>query len=87
MNLSQRLCPGGHVAGSLRAQELPGFLVDEMKPGAGETDDRHIRIGLILRRGRREPMLHVAAQPRAFEKDMSAHPAFMAGPLARVTSV
>jgi len=61
------------VSGSLVAQEFPGFLVDEMKPGAGETDDGPVRIGLVLRRGRRKPMLHVGAQPRAFEKDMSAH--------------
>jgi len=57
------------------AQEFPGFLVDEMKPGAGEADRGHIGIGigLVLRRGRRKPMLYVRAQPRAFEKDMSAH--------------
>jgi hypothetical protein len=32
-----------------------------MKPGAGETDDGHIGIGLVLRRGLRKPMLHVRA--------------------------
>jgi hypothetical protein len=64
----------GFVA-SLLAEEFSGFLVDEMKPGAGEADDGHMGIGtgLVLWRGRREPMLHVGAQRRAFEKDMSAH--------------
>ena len=57
------------------AQELAGFLVDEMKPGAGQTDHRRIEIGigLVLRRGRRKPVLHVDAQPRALEKNMPAH--------------
>src|SRR5207302_8569787 len=46
-----------------------------MKPGAGEADDGHIGIGtgLVLRRGRRKPMLYVRAQPWTSEKDMSAH--------------
>jgi hypothetical protein len=61
------------LAASRLAEEFSGSLVDEMKPGAGETDHGHMRIGLVLRRGRRKPMLHVGAQPRAFEKDMSAH--------------
>jgi hypothetical protein len=68
------------ISASLVAQEFSGFLVDEMKPGAGETDDGHIGIGtggigtgLVLRRGRRKPMLYVGAQPRTFEKDVSAH--------------
>ena len=56
--------------------------MDEMKPGAGEADDGHIRIGLVLRWGLRKPMLHVRAQPWAFEKDMPAHRGFMAGPQA-----
>ena len=62
------------------AQEFSGFPVDEMKPGAGEADDGHIGMGtggigtgLVLRRGRRKPMLYVGAQPWTFEKDMSAH--------------
>jgi hypothetical protein len=59
---------------SIFAQKLPGFLVDEMKPGAGETDDGRIGIGIgLVWRGVREPMLHIRAQPRAFEKDMSPH--------------
>jgi hypothetical protein len=62
------------VAASVLAEEFAGFLVDKMKPGAGETDDGCIGIGtgFVLRRGVRKPMLHVRAQPRAFEKDMSA---------------
>ena len=46
-----------------------------MKPGAGETDDRHvgIGIGLVVRRGRREPMLHIRAHRWALEKDMTTH--------------
>ena len=48
--------------------------MDEMKPGAGEADDGRIGIGIgLVRRGVRKPMLHIRAQPRAFEKDMSAH--------------
>jgi len=69
------------ISASLVAQESSGFLVDEMKPGAGEADDGHIGIGtggigtgVVLRRGRRKPMLYVGAQPWAFEKDVSAHP-------------
>ena len=58
---------------SVLTEEFSGFLVDEMKPGAGEADDGHIRIGLVLRRSLRKPMLHVRAQPWAFEKDMPAH--------------
>ena len=60
--------------GSVLAEELPGFLVDEMKPGAGKANDGHIGIGigLVLRRGLGKPMLHVRAQPWAFEKDPSA---------------
>jgi hypothetical protein len=62
------------LAASVLAEKLPGFLVDEMKPGAGEADDGRIRIGIgFVRRGVRKPMLHVRAQPRAFEKDMAAH--------------
>lgn len=47
--------------------------MDEMKPGAGETDDGPVRVGAVLRRGRRKPMLYVGAQPWAFEKNMTAH--------------
>ena len=84
---------------SFLAQEFSGFLVDEMKPGAGEADDGHIGIrtggigtggigtGLVLRRGRRKPMLYVGAQPWTFEKDMSAHTRKYAEPARRVTSV
>jgi hypothetical protein len=62
------------LAASVLAEKLPGFLVDEMKPGAGETDDGRIGIGIgLVWRGVREPMLHIRAQPGAFEKDMSAH--------------
>ena len=61
--------------------------MDEMKPGAGETDDGHIGIGTVLRRGLRKPMLHVRAQPGALEKDMSAHRRKYAEPARRVTSV
>jgi len=78
---------GLRVAVSLLAQELAGFLVDEMKPGAGEADDAHMRVGLVLRRGRRKPMLHVGTQPWTFEKDMSAHGRNMQGPPRRVPSV
>ena len=75
--------------GSVLAEELPGFLVDEMKPGAGKANDGHIGIGigLVLRRGLGKPMLHVRAQPWAFEKDMSAHRRNMQKPPRRVTSV
>jgi hypothetical protein len=79
---------------SFLAQELSGFLVDEMKPGAGEADDGHIGTGtsgigtgLVLRRGRRKPMLYVGAQPWTFEKDMSAHAREYAGLARRVISV
>jgi hypothetical protein len=74
---------------SVLAEEFPGFLVDEMKPGAGEANDGRIGIGigLVLRRGLRKPMLHVRAQPWAFEKDMSAHCRDYAEPPRRVTSV
>ena len=48
VNLSAALCPGRHatVAVSVLTEEFSGFLVDEMKPGAGEADDGHIGIGL-----------------------------------------
>ena len=51
--------------------ERTGFLVDEMKPGAGQTDHGQIEIGIggVLQRGRRKPVLHVHAGPRALEKD------------------
>jgi hypothetical protein len=59
---------------SFLAEEFAGLLVDEMKPGAGEADDGRIGIGTgFIRRGLRKPMLHVGAQLRAFEKDVSAH--------------
>jgi hypothetical protein len=66
---------GYPVAASVPTEEFPGFLVDEMKPGAGETGDGRVGIGirLALRRGLRKPMLYVRAQPWAFEKDMPAH--------------
>jgi len=53
---------------------VPVSLVDEMKPGAGETGHGHteIGIGLISQRGRRKPVLHVHAGPRALEKDKPA---------------
>ena len=75
--------------GSVLAEELAGFLMDEMKPGAGEANDGRIGIGigLVLRRGLGKPMLHVRAQPWAFEKDMSAHRRNMQNPPRRVTSV
>jgi len=79
---------GLRVAVSLLAQELAGFLVDEMKPGAGEADDGRIGIGTgLVRRGLRKPMLYVRAQPRTFEKDMSAHSREYAKLMRRVTSV
>ena len=50
------------------------MLVDEMKPGAGEADDGRIDTGTgFIRRGLRKPMLHIRAELRAFEKDVSAH--------------
>ena len=58
---------------SVLAEKLPGFLVDEMKPGAGEADDRHIGVRLVLRGGFRKPMLNIRAQLRAFEKDVTTH--------------
>ena len=59
---------------SFLAEKFAGLLVDEMKPGAGEADDGRIGIGIgLVRRGVREPMLHIRAQPGAFEKDVSAH--------------
>ena len=73
---------------SVLTEEFSGFLVDEMKPGAGEADDGHIRIGTgVVRRGLRKPMLHVRAQPWAFEKDMPAHRREYAELARRVTSV
>jgi hypothetical protein len=45
-----------------------------MKPGAGEADDGRVGIGTgLVRRGLRKPVLHIRSQPRAFEKDVSAH--------------
>ena len=59
-----------------------------MKPGAGEADDGRIGIGIgFVRRGVREPMLHIRAQPGAFEKDMSAHGHEYAKLVRPVTSV
>ena len=75
------------VAASALTEEFPGFLVDEMQPGAGETDDGRIGIGLVLRRGLRKPMLYVRAQPWAFEKDVPAHKRKYAELARRVTSV
>jgi hypothetical protein len=78
---------------SFLAQEFSGFLVDEMKPGVGEADDGRIGIGTggigtgLVRRGRRKPMLYVGAQPRTFEKDMSAHTREYAEAARWVTSV
>jgi hypothetical protein len=82
------------ISASLVAEEFSGFLVDEMKPGAGEADDGHIGMGtggigtgLVLRRDRWKPMLHVGAQPWTFEENMSAHPRKYAELARRVTSV
>jgi hypothetical protein len=76
------------LSASVLAEEFAGFLVDEMKPGAGEADDGRIGIGIgVVRRGLRKPMLHVRAQQRAFEKDMSAHGWEYAELARRVTSV
>ena len=62
------------AAASVLAEKFAGLLVDEMKPGAGEADDGRVGIGTgLVRRGRRKPVLHIRAQLRAFEKDMSAH--------------
>jgi hypothetical protein len=78
---------------SLVTEEFSGFLVDEMKPRAGETDDGQIGIGTggigtgLVRRGRRKLMLYVSAQPWTFEKDMSAHTPEYAELAERVTSV
>jgi len=59
---------------SVLAEKFAGLLVDEMEPGAGEADDGRIGIGTgFIRRSLRKPMLHVGAQPRAFEKDVSSH--------------
>jgi hypothetical protein len=59
-----------------------------MKPGAGEADDGRIGIGIgFVRRGVRKPMLHIRAQPRAFEKDMAAHSREYAKLVRPVTSV
>ena len=71
--------------GSVLAEEFSGFLVDEMKPGAGEANDGRIGIGtrFVLRRRLRKPMLHVRAQPRAF----AAHRRNMPSLRGRVTSV
>jgi hypothetical protein len=73
---------------SVLTEEFSGFLVDEMKPGAGEADDGRIGIGIgFVRRGVRKPMLHIRAQPRAFEKDMAAHSREYAKLVRPVTSV
>ena len=59
-----------------------------MKPGAGEADDGRIGIGIgLVRRGVREPMLHIRTQPWAFEKDMPAHRREYAERARPVTSV
>ena len=59
-------------AASFLAEKFAGLLVDEMKPRTGQADDGCIGTGLV-RRGVRKPVLHIRAQPRAFEKDVSAH--------------
>jgi hypothetical protein len=41
------------VAALFLAQQLSGFLMDKMKPAAGKTNDWPIRVGPIVRRGRR----------------------------------
>lgn len=66
--------PAASRRASVLAEKLAGFLVDEMKPGAGEADDRHIGVGLAFRGGFRKPMLNVGAQLGAFEENMTAHP-------------
>jgi len=83
------LCPDGHrlVTASILAEQLAGFLVDEVQPRAGEADQRGIGIRLVLARNVRQPMLHVGAQPRAFEKDMSTHLRDMRRRSLAVTSV
>ena len=50
---------------------------DEMKPGAGRTGDLVVFAVIRLLVG--EPMLHVHAGRRTFEKDRSAHPASNTG--------
>jgi hypothetical protein len=61
--------------GSFLSEEFAGFPVNEMEAGAGEAANRHIGIGvrLVIRGGIRKPMLHVGAQLRAFEENMTAH--------------
>jgi len=76
------------AAASVLAEKFAGLLVDEMKPGAGEADDGRVGIGTgLVRRGRRKPVLHIRAQLRAFEKDMSAHGHEYAKLVRPVTSV
>ena len=76
------------AAASVLAEKFAGLLVDEMKPGAGEADDGRVGIGTgLVRRGLRKPMLHIRAQPRAFEKDVSAHSCEYAKLVRPVTSV
>ena len=52
VNLRRGLCPGRHATGCGVSPRR--FLVDEMKPCAGETADGHIETGLVLRRGLRK---------------------------------
>ena len=77
------------IAGSVLAEKFPGCLVNEMEPGAGQAGDGGIGIGirLVLRPDLRKPMLHIRAQPWAFEKDMPAHRREYAELARPVTSV
>ena len=90
VNLRRGLCPGGYATacGVSPRREVSRFLVDEMKPGAGEADDGHIGIGIGFAPARSpEANAALRAQPRAFENYMPAHRREYAELARRVTSV
>ena len=68
------------MGGSLFAEQFAAILVNEMQPGAGETDERLIGIRVVGWRDFRQPMLHGGAEARACEKDVSTHFSIMRRP-------
>jgi len=56
------------------AEQLASLFVDEVKPGTGPTDHGFVGATRIVRIDPfGQPMLHVHAGLRTFEKDESAH--------------
>src|SRR5262249_45358274 len=69
-------------AASFCAEQFPGLAMDEMRQRAGRTVDRLVDcLGLVGGNGANlvQPVLHVHAGSGAFEDDMAAHAAYVAG--------